>query len=476
MADFDPWQFSEDIDDLARSDFAFFVMRAFEELYEQRFYDNWHIYVIAHWVMEATFGNNRRLIITMPPRFLKSFICSICLPAFILGHNPGERIVCASYAQKLSEEFAFETRRLMEGEWYCRLFPGTRLDPKKRNLEALTKTRGGQRRATSVGGSLTGFGGNFVLIDDPIKALDAHSEVARDGAINWFGGTVASRLDEPKKGRIIVIAQRLHLEDLPGHLLQQGIWRHLDLPLIEWKDRDVEIAPGRFVERKAGDLLHPERIDREEIEHIRSQMGERDFEAQYNQRPMPPGGALFKGEWFQRYDEPPGPHQIEGRFQSWDTAYDIEEQHDYSVCTTWALSGANCFLLDVYRAKLEFPELEKAIYSQRAKWNADLVIVEAIGSGKSVFQNIRNRDRHSLWLQALAPAGSKQHRASQQTSKFERGEIWLPVEAPWLRTFEDEFLSFPNGRNDDQVDSVVQFLAALDTGNLLRRKDHARRR
>jgi len=475
MTDLDPRQFSAMMDALAREDFAVFANRAFRELYDTVYHDNWHIHVIARSLKSVASGDMRRLIITMPPRSLKSFMGSICLPAWLLGHDPAERIVCASYAQKLSEDFAFETRKLMQSPWYRGIFPHTHLDPKKSNLEVMATTRGGQRRATSAGGSLTGLGGNLIIIDDPIKAGDAHSEVARESAINWYRATVASRLDDPKKGRIIVIAQRLHMDDLPGYLLGQGKWQHLDLPLIEWKDREIEITDDRILSRPAGHILHEERIGEDEISRLRSDMGERDFEAQYNQRPLPPGGALFKATWLKRYDKPPQSHQVEGIFQSWDTAYDIKEQHDYSVCSTFALSRPHCYLLDIYREKLEFPDLEKAIYAQRKKWKADLVIVEKAGPGFSVWQNIRMASRQNLWLQAMAPVGSKQDRASQQSSKFERGEIWLPKEAPWLGAFEDELLSFPHGKHDDQVDSVVQFLAALDTKKLLYLAQNARR-
>jgi len=475
MSKLDPRSFSRAVDAIAREDFSLFARRAFSELYDQQFQDNWHIQSIAHALVDATLGDTRRLIIAMPPRSLKSFLGSICLPAWILGQNPGEKVVCASYAQKLSEDFAFQTRRLMQSGWYRSIFPNTRLDAKKSNLEVLTTTRGGHRRATSVGGSLTGMGGNLVIIDDPIKAGDAHSEVARENAMQWYGGTVASRLDDPKKGRIILIAQRLHIEDMPGQLSAQGGWKMLELPLVEWRDCTIPIAHDRVVEREAGNILHPERIDEEEIALLRAEMGERDFEAQYNQRPMPPGGALFKGEWLRRYSVGPKTHQIEGTFQSWDTAYDIEEQHDYSVCTTWALSGNRSYLLDVYRAKLEFPDLEKAIYRLRKEWEADLVIVEKAGSGLSVAQNIR-KGNSNRWLQVLPPQGSKQDRASQQSPKFERGEIFLPENSPWLKAFEDELLAFPHGKHDDQVDSVVQYLAALDKGRLLIMADLARRK
>lgn len=475
MAEPDLLECSDTMDALARENFTYFVIRAFHVLYDKQFYANWHIEVIAHWLVQVATGDVRRLLIAMPPRFLKSFMASVCLPAWILGRNPGERVVCVSYAQHLAEEFAFDTQKLMQTPWYRGVFPGTRLNPKKASRKILETTRGGQRRTTSVEGALTGLGGDFVIIDDPLKAADAHSEAARERVLDWYRATVTSRLDEPKKGRIILIAQRLHREDLTGYLLEQGYWELLELPLIEWKDRVIEAAPGRIFHRKAGELLHEERIGEEEIARLRSEMGERDFEAQYNQRPLPPGGALFRAEWLQRYEQRPRPEQVQGIFQSWDTAYEIEDHNDYSVCSTWALSGKRCYLLDIFRERLEFHDLEKVIYAMRDKWGADLVVLEKAGSGRSLGQNIR-RDGRNHWLQVLSPQGSKQDRASQQTPKFERGEIWLPEEAPWLRTFEDELLSFPHGKHDDQVDSVVQFLAAVDTGNLLIRADQARRR
>lgn len=475
MGKIDPKAFSQDVDALARADFGFFARRAFSELSGTPYQDNWHIQAIAHALTQATEGDVRRLIIAMPPRSLKSFLASICLPAWLLGRDPGHKIVCASYAQKLSEEFAFDTRRLMQTAWYHGVFPNTHLDPKKSNLEVLATTRGGQRRATSVGGSLTGMGGNLIILDDPIKAADAHSKVAREHAMQWYCGTVASRLDDPKKGRIIVIAQRLHMEDLPGQLMAQGGWTSLELPLVEWKARNIQLTPLRFVDRPPGHILHDKRMGEAEIARLRAEMGERDFEAQYNQRPMPPGGTLFKATWLKRYTVPPPPHQVQGIFQSWDTAFEIREHNDYSVCSTWALSGKQCYLLDIYREKLPYPDLEKAIYAQRERWKADLVILERAASGRCLAHSIRRGNRN-YWLESIDPEGAKEDRASQQTPKFERGEIFLPEEAPWLRAFEDELLAFPHGKHDDQVDSVVQFLAAVDTGRLLIKADHARRR
>ncbi len=458
----------------ARQDFGVFAIRAFGELNGTPLIMNWHIWAIAHHLMKVFLGDTRRLMITIPPRFLKSFLASVCYPAWILGKDPRARVICCSYNQKLAEEFAHETIKLMQTPFYRRVFPNTHLDPKKCRAEIMATTRGGQRRATSVGGTLTSIGGDYIIIDDPIKADEAQSEVARDTAMRWFSGTVTSRFNQPKKGRMVLIAQRLHMEDLPGQLLESGYWDLLELPMVEWIERRVEIARGKFGTRNPGNILHEERFGEEEIAQFRKDMGERDFEAQYNQRPMPPGGALFKLEWLQRYDSPPPPRKLELIVQSWDTAYDIQECHDYSVCTTWGLSGKNCYLLDVFRDKLEFPDLQRAVFTQKDKWKADLAIVENAGSGKSIYQNIR-QNRRLTWLVAKGPEGSKQDRASQQTPKFERGEIFVPRDAPWLRAFEDELASFPHSRHDDQVDSVTQFLASLDTGNIHRLADLARR-
>ncbi|WP_070933866.1 phage terminase large subunit [Edaphosphingomonas haloaromaticamans] len=264
------------------------------------------------------------------------------------------------------------------------------------------------------------------------------------------------------------------MEDLPGQLIAHGGWHELRLPLIADRDLEISVSKSAYIDFYAGQILHEERFDEEEIVQLRALMGERDFEAQYNQRPMPPGGALFKLQWLSRYDERPPARKVQGIFQSWDTAYDIKDGNDYSVCTTWALSGKDCYLLDVYRERLEFYALEQAVLTQREKWKADLVIVENVGSGTSLCQNIRRAGHR--WIDAKRPEGSKEDRASQQSPKFERGEIWVPREASWLQTFEDELASFPHGKHDDQVDSVVQFLAALDTGRLLYMADQARRR
>lgn len=458
----------------ARSDLHVFAQLAFGELYREPYMENWHIIAIARQLERVHVGECRRLVISMPPRTMKSLLASVCFPAWFLGRNPGARVICASYAQPLANEFAFQTRRLMQTPLFRLIFPGTHLDPRRSSLEEIATTAGGSRLATSVGGTLTGRGADIIVIDDPIKAADAHSEVERSRAIAWFTGTVVTRLNNPRTGRIVVVAQRLHMDDLPGHLLASGGWDELVLPLVEWQPRRIQLSRNHFLERLPGDVLHPARFGSTEIRALKAQLGQSDYDAQYNQRPLPPGGALFKREWLQYFEGQPTAQNFDAIIQSWDTAYSTQGGADYSVCSTWGVRGTQYCLLDMYRERLEFPALERKVHQLRQQWHADIVIVEAAGSGISLYQNIaRGNPRH--WLKCKAPEGGKQDRASKQSPKFERGEICIPRSAAWLEAFEQELMSFPHGKHDDQVDSVVQFLAAVDTGKLLQEARRMRR-
>src|SRR5947207_2500564 len=182
-----------------RTHFGAFAYRAFEALNPgQRLIPNWHIDTICYQVQQMVAGKARkRLVLNLPPRTLKSFLVSVALPAWLLGRNPGTRIICASYSDELASKFSRDCRALLETPFYKRVFPGTRLNPRKASEGEFETTRRGSRLATSVGGTLTGRGGGVLIVDDPIKANDADSEVAPRAAIDWFRNTALSRLDDP---------------------------------------------------------------------------------------------------------------------------------------------------------------------------------------------------------------------------------------------------------------------------------------
>ena len=205
------------------------------------FFPNWHVEAITYALTRVMRGEIKRLIITVPPRSLKSICASVAFPAFVLGHDPTKRIICVSYSEGLARKHANDFRAVMRSSLYQRLFPRARISPAKdTELEAMTTARG-FRYATSVGGTLTGRGGNLLILDDPMKPQDAHSESARESLKQWYANTLLPRLDTKSQDAIIVVMQRLHDDDLVGHLLEQGGWHELNLPAIAEMEQIVPL-------------------------------------------------------------------------------------------------------------------------------------------------------------------------------------------------------------------------------------------
>jgi len=288
---------------------------------------------MCHNLSKVLSGDVKRLIITIPPRHLKSICTSVALPAFVLGHNPTRRIICVSYSQELAVKHANDCRSVMNADWYRRIFPGTRIDPAKNTETEVKTTKQGFRLSTSVGGTLTGRGGNLIIIDDPIKPADAMSEASRERVLDWYRTTLTSRLDDKKNDAIILVMQRLHVGDLAGYLLDRGGWQHLNLPAIAQTDEKIEVAPGQYHTRKVGDLLHPSRESEARLLENKTTMGSATFAAQYQQSPVPPGGNMISWEWFKWFDL--NDFEVDNIAISWDTAMKPTELADYSVGTVW---------------------------------------------------------------------------------------------------------------------------------------------
>ena len=209
---------------ILRTDFHAFVQKVFETVSPNATYlDNWHIKLICSEISDMLTGKNRRLIINIPPRYMKSIICSVALPAFILGHNPKATVICVSYSDDLSLKFANDCRNVMESDWYKDMFPGTRISKSRRSVADFETTKNGGRLSTSVGGTLTGRGADFIVIDDPIKPTDATSDIIREKVNQWFQTTLCSRLNDKKLGCILLIMQRLHENDMTGFLLNSDM-------------------------------------------------------------------------------------------------------------------------------------------------------------------------------------------------------------------------------------------------------------
>ena len=448
---------------LLRRDFSAFVRKVFATLESgQAFVPNWHLEAIAYQLERVRRGEIKRLIINMPPRSLKSVTASVAFPAFVLGHDPTRRIICVSYSGDLAKKHANDFRAVLEAPWYQTLFQRTRIGQKDSETE-IELTARGFRLATSVGGTLTGRGGDLIVIDDPLKPDDAHSETKRNAANEWFKNTLLSRLDDKRTGAIIIVMQRVHMDDLTGFVTSQSEeWQVLNLPAITEIDEVIPISDAKVHRRRVGEALSPEREPLSVLENLKAQLGSDAFSAQYQQMPVPPGGAMIKRDWIKRYAELPLQRERSLILQSWDTASKGGPENDFSVCTTWCISRERrWYLMDVWRKRVDYPELKAAVRSLASRHAVQRVLVEDAGAGIALVQELLGEVDGIL---AVKPDRDKITRMSVVSSKFESGLVFLPERAPWLADFEAELFAFPGSRHDDQCDSVSQALTDDNCG------------
>ena len=443
---------------LLRNHFGAFLEKSFGTLSPGDMYVwNWHIDAIAWHLEQVRLGKIKRLIINMPPRSLKSLTASVAWPAFLLGLDPSQRIICVSYSGELARKFSNDFRALIDAPFYRSLFPWTRVGRFKDSEVETELTARGYRLATSVGGTLTGRGGDIIIIDDPLKPDDALSETKRSSANLWFTNTLLSRLDDKRTGAIVVVMQRVHMDDLTGFLLNQSNeWVVLSLPAVADYDQVVPISEGGVYRRKAGEALSPEREPVNVLENIKLQIGSDAFSAQYQQSPVPPGGMMVKRAWIKRYSELPQESEHLLTLQSWDTASKGGPNNDWSVCTTWIVTRKRqWYLIDVWRQRVDYPTLKAKVQELAKRFRARRVLVEDTSAGTPLVQDLR------AWVSgiiAVKPEGDKASRMAVASSKIEAGQVFFPEQADWLPDLEAEVFSFPGGRHDDQCDSISQAL------------------
>jgi len=265
-----------------------------------RYEHNWHIDAIAAHLEACARGDIRRLIINMPPRMLKSITVSVAWPAWLLGQDAKTRLMVASYAQSLSIKHSLDCRLVMQSPWYQEIFSNTHLAHDQNEKDKFVTTKRGHRIATSVGGAATGEGGNILIVDDPLNPLQAKQRNMREAANQWFDHTFATRLDDKKRGAIVVVMQRLHAEDVSGYLLKKKGWEHLCLPAIA--TARAHYVCGAFSKiREQGEVLHEAREDAAMLEEMKRELGSANFNAQYQQVPQCDDEGMIKLAWFKRF-------------------------------------------------------------------------------------------------------------------------------------------------------------------------------
>lgn len=435
-----------------------FVFQAFDrEVAEEGLRPTQAIHLICETLQELTEGDVRRQIINLPPRTLKSFICSICFPAWLLGLDPSTKIIVISHDKNLVNSLTYRCRQIIESKWYQEAFPGTSLQSDFSKVDHFKTTAGGGVLAASVGSGLTGHGGDWIILDDPIDARDAYSPVERENVNSVFDIKIASRLDNRSEGKILIVMQRLHPDDLCGHLQDRPTFRHLIVPLVA--ETEMVYRAGKFEwQRPVGDILDPLSYSANEVEVLRKELPAHVFQAQYQQAPILLDSGIVKADWFGRYDNIPTiAHQV---VFSCDFGQTTGETSSYSCVLVIRTDGVNHYLVHVLRKRAAFAELQRDLLRLSGLHRPSNILIENAALGTAMISALREQ---SLPICAIPrPTKGKIERLEAVLHLLSGGNVLLPAAGTWLSDFLGEVCSFPTAPHDDQVDALSQYLSWIE--------------
>jgi predicted phage terminase large subunit-like protein len=425
-----------------------------------------HLTLLCDILQQASLpGAGVRAVIEMPPRHGKSEACSRKFPPWVLGKRPDCEIILATYAADLSEDMSRVARSTLRR--HHDLFKiKISSDSQAVNRWGIADHRGGMV-ACGVGGPLTGRGADILIIDDPHKNWEeAQSRARRDAVWNWWLTVARTRL--APGGSVIIIMTRWHPDDLVGRLQntkgwKNHRWQELKLRCFASADKDDPLG------RQPGEMLWPGRFSIEELAEIRADFSPQQFDALYQQEPAMEGGQIFKREWwrYKRREAFPVFHRM---IQSWDTAFKKGQENDYSVCTTWGEADDGYYLVDLWRNKVEYPDLKRVMQTNfdrfRGGYNGGAgvtgVLVEDAASGQDIIAEFKRGS--SIPILAVKVSKDKLIRAHAVTPVVESGRAILPEGDPWVHDYVNRMCDFPQVDFDDEIDSTTQGLSFLVAG------------
>ncbi|KKN52899.1 hypothetical protein LCGC14_0607610 [marine sediment metagenome] len=442
-----------------------FVLRSWHLVEpENTFVDNWHIQAICTYLEACYYGDLNQLIINIPPRYMKSMLVNIFFPAWVWTKSPGKKFMCISYAEDVAIRDSIRMRDIVRSEWYQERF-GVFIDPSQNEKTKYKNTHKGERNCYGLKGGITGQGGDYILIDDPVKTSESTNEREMERVNQIYDDTIYNRLNDVQTGAKILIMQRLNHNDLAGHLqeIETG-WETLILPAeYEVEPRFTSAIGYDDPRTEEGELLWPERFNQDYIDESKDTMSSLSIAGQFQQRPSLLSGYNFKKDWFK---ERIMNTDIIARFISADTAQATGDDASYSSFAVGELmSDYRLFLRLIHRDKLEFPQLQYEIENLANVYRHKLqkIIVESKSSGISVIQSLRQTSE--AWIGAIVvpfqPTTDKVDRAAKAAVWCENESVLLPPASedfPWLFDFEEELYNFPQGKYKDQVDCFSQLI------------------
>lgn len=445
--------------ELAKRSLYAFVQEAWRVVEPGKtFRDNWHIKLICDTLERVHRREVRRLIINIPPRCMKSTIVSVMYPVWVWLQDPSHQFLSISHNSTLSTRDALKSRRLLQSPWFQsrwgHLFKITSDQNQKTRYE---NDKRGYRIALGMTAGITGEGGDTILIDDPHDREGAHSDAERLTALTTFDEAISTRLNSPGEGAIVVIMQRLHADDLTGHLLAgEEEWEHLCLPMEYESDHPNVCAIDPRTEDD--EPLWGDHFTADVLKALKVRLGTYGSAGQLQQRPSIKGGGVWQLNWFNRWKELPS--DLTNYTQSWDFAAKDTVDGSYNVGQVWAERGADKYLLDQVRFRGGIAAAMNAVADLSAKWpQCRAKLIEDKAMGGPISEMMRKR------VGGVIPTNpgkrGKTERAEAVAPFIEAGNIWLPADAPWMSDFMAEIEAFPNAANDDQVDAASQALERL---------------
>lgn len=441
---------------------------------------SWHYDLIAEYLTLAAEKMIKRLIINIPPRTLKSILVSVMFPVWVWTREPNQSFACASYADKLSTEHSVKRRILVESDWFKRLWGDRIWLAKDQNEKTKFKNNfQAQMIATSVGGTATGLGGNFLIVDDGMKPDEAASEAVVESTHKWFDNTWRNRLNMPAEDVLILLEQRTGELDLTGHcleadkvLIERGEkpeWTHLCLPLEADEEevdpktltrRHVFPISKRVYDRKLGDVLQPDRFPPKVVAAWK--VLRIVWSTQYQQRPTPLEGNMIKRADVRYYggqdpvtgeDDPELPTKFDLVLTSTDAAFKDTKTADFVCVGTIGVKGPDRYIFEVVTKHLDLSATEKEILRQRAKYGATLSLIEDKANGPAIIKNLR---RKVPGIKAIEPEGGKISRMYASCGEWQTGNWHVDRNAAWCEPFIEHITKFPGIKNDDDVDMMTQ--------------------
>lgn len=431
------------------------------------FIDNWHVDVVCEHLEALVTGAlpKNNLAIAIPPGSAKSTLVSVCLPAWCWITRPATRFIFASGSLSVSMRDSLRCRALIESDWYRNSFGIKWALAEDQNSKGLYRNDAtGFRMATTAGSRITGDRADILVCDDPLDAAEAYSKPARDAVLLWYDQAFGNRLNDLRTGKRILIQQRLHIEDLIGHVLEleAAAWEHLMIPMLFEQSRRYTTGLGWTDPRQSdGELLFPERFPQHVVDSEKVRLGSSAFAGQMQQRPSQSDGEIFKTGNAQFVVDVPPLTQV---ILSLDTAFTTKQTGDYSVCVVAGQCDFGVIILDIIRGRYAYPQLQALAEQLALTWHPAAVLVEDAASGKSLIQSLQQTT--SLPVVPVKVDGDKVTRAHIVVPTWEARRVYFVLgpdgqPAPWAQLFLEELYSFPKGKNDDQVDAFVQAVRYL---------------